>query len=378
MFDVTRAVLNNINQIKYLKNQNKVTYEKVVPNNTMAPYKIEGNKEMIFSLQTSYRKNNLRCFLKNYAIIRGRRFVLISLPAILSASAIAFAFTPSRVNEEDKATKYIEEEKLYKSDEGVLENSKEVYYLNDNAEIFGHRLIEPNVEARLGSASNQIDVKIHDGESCIYGSVSIKDNGEMSVTDIESVTNYFDLDEYRGIDFQSVDEEYYEKLFDRIVDLFKSSGYINPDEKEMLDALVASDKKIIIIKILTYNYEESVDVLLSKTRLPRKIILALCALIYDILSAIFFTYVGNDLKRLKLDKYKNSFGQMYVEHAYEYKSLWEAMLNIKDAFLQAETERIERLYEEIEKNVCESDRKKLLTNYEKKLIQKKRVNIHED
>lgn len=372
MLDTTKTVINNINQFKFLRNIDRVTFKKDADTQTNNVVSEEGSKEKIMELQNNLRVNNLKVFANSYFGLRLYRFFVLTLPAIITAGAIGLLSTPSRVNRNDTATHYTKEESIYKFGEGVATETKDVYDLDAVGDFFGHKLISPEnvyVEDGIG---DKITFKIHDGETCITGSVAISSDGGMTASSAGIVNNYYDVDEYKDVLFQETEEDdKYALLFDRAVAIVRDSGYLSGKNKEILDALTASDKKEIVLSVASYENHGEAEVVLSKTRMPRKVLLIIIAIIYDLILALSYSYRKDEIG---VDILTHENGKLMDENTEYTGSLWYSALKIKEAFLAAEKERILMLSSEIDKNVAPEDRNRLLTGYEKRLIKKANKN----
>lgn len=194
----------------------------------------------------------------------------------------------------------------------------------------------------------------------------------MTATSAGIVNNYYDVDEYKDVLFQETeDDDKYALLFDRAVAIVRDSGYLSGKNKEILDALTASDKKEIIISVASYENHGKAEVILSKTRMPRKVILVIIAIIYDLILIFSYSYRKDEVG---VDILTHENGKLIDENTEYTGSLWYSALKIKEAFLAAEKERILMLSSEIDKNVAPEDRNRLLTGYEKRLIKKANKN----
>lgn len=368
MLDTTKTIINNINQFKFLRNIDRVSLKKDANTQTNNVVSEEGNKDRIMELQTDLRVNNLHVFRESYFALRLYRFFVLTLPALITAGAIGLLSTPSRVNKNDTATHYTKEETLYKFGEGVATQTKEVYDLDWTGDFFGHKIVSPEGVSVEDGVNDKITFKIHDGETCVTGSVNISNDGAMTANSAGVVNNYYDVDEYQDVTFnETEDDEMYALLFDRVVALVKDSGYLNSKNEEILDALTASDKKVIVLSIASYENHGKAEVILSKTRMPRKVMLIIIAAIYDLVLALTYSYRKDEIG---VDVMTHENGKL-IDQSTEYTgSLWFSSLKIKEAFLAAEKERILMLASEIDKNVAPEDRGKLLTGYEKRLVKK--------
>lgn len=370
MLDFTRAVINNINQIKYLKNIDRISLEKELDRDTNVPVKNEGSSKIIKYLEEEVRVNNLKVCFKNYFFVRRTRFVMISLPAFLTALAISTFFTPKRVEEEGKVTECIMEETIYSSKDGLCEKEPmKLYRLGDIATMCSHVIVDSDADEVLDSNAtldNSIDAKIHNGEECVDIQVSLAENGAMSISSANVVSDYFDLNENENLDFHEYEEKEYDNLFDRIVEMLKNSRYLESDDKSILDNLTRDEKREIIIRIVRYNDIKSAKVIFSKTRLPRRVILTLISIIYWVLVGCFyFSY------NLEINDLDNNDGTLSLNpRKRDVENLFYESIKIKEAFMAAEKMRINNLKDAIDSNVAEADREKILTGYEKKLLKK--------
>lgn len=367
MLDTTKAMINSVNRFKYLRNIDRVELVRELPLETNNLVTESGSKEKIEELQDDIRVNNLHVFCSSYFSLRLYRFFVVSLPAFITAASIFLFTTPTRVEKKDTADHYVKQESIYSSVYGFASSTSDVYDLNAAGDFFFHQLADPEIGTVENSATNGISVKIHDGEKCVTGNIRISSNGDMSVTSVGFVDNYIDLDEFKGINFEEAEDEEYTKLFDRLVVLIQNSGNLTKDQKATLDELTASDKKEIILKLVNYEYIGAEEVLLSKTRMPRRVIVAIIAAIYDI---ILIASYKSRKEEIDADILDFEDGILSCTSSEDSGHLFYSSLKMKEAFLAAERERILRLSDEIDKNVAPRDRKKLLTGYERKLVNK--------
>lgn len=368
MLDFTKTVINNLNQIKYLKNIDRITLEKKLDVDTNSPVKLEGSSLRIKELEGENRVNNLKICLKNYFFVRGTRFLMISMPALLTALAISTFFTPKRVERPGKATECTMEETIYSSNDGLCEKEPEKFYkLGDVADIFKHVIVDPKDAKPLKSTASlngSIDVKIHNGEKSVTAEISLGSDGAMSIGGANVVNNYYDTDEYKDLVFREYEENEYNALFDRIVEMLMNSRYLSADGKKVLESLTQDEKREIILHIVKYDDIKPAEVIFSKTRLPRRIILTLISIIYWAVIGIF--YYNNGLRVYDLENNDGKLCESACKRDAE--NLFYEALKVKEAFMAAERDRISNLKEEIDKNVANSDRNKILTRYERKLL----------
>lgn len=374
MLSTLKALINNYNQKTYLKNRNNINLERIDKDRESCNNIVntEGSLEGIDKLEKDARIHNLNVFTSNYGSIRKYRFRYVSLPAIL-VSALLYAFTlPSKVEYEGSATKYNKETTVYSLSDGVYEYNEDVCTLGELADFFNCSLVSPEVitvDEAISDPQNKIRLKMHDYERAIDASINWKSDGNLEYSSFSSVLDYLDTEEFEDINFESLDDENeFLKLFDRIVNTLKNSGYVNSKGKELIDSLSESEIKEIFITITKYENPEEISVILSRSVLPDKICFALVVLLYCVY--VIYIYYSKK-KHYSVYDYNVKDGYLYQENNKRVPgNLFYEALKVKEAFKMAERERILALWEEIKDNVAVVDRGKMLTNYEKKLIKK--------
>lgn len=374
MLSTLKALINNYNQKTYLKNRNNINLERIDKDRESCNNIVntEGSLVGIDKLEKDARIHNLDVFTSNYGSIRKYRFRHVSLPAIL-VSALLYAFTlPSKVEYEGSATKYNKETTVYSLSDGVYEYNEDVCTLGELADFFNCSLVSPEgitVDEAISDPQNKIRLKMHDYERAINASINWKSDGDLEYSSFSSVLDYLDTKEFEDINFGSLDDESeFLKLFDRIVNTLKNSGYINSKGKELIDSLSESEIKEIFITITKYENPEEISVILSRSVLPDKICFALVVLLYCVY--VIYIYYSKK-KHYSVYDYNVKDGYLYQENNKRVPgNLFYEALKVKEAFKTAERERILFLWEEIKNNVAVVDRGKMLTNYEKKLIKK--------
>lgn len=374
MLSTLKALINNYNQKTYLKNRNNINLERIDKDRESCNNIVntEGSLVGIDKLEKDARIHNLDVFTSNYGSIRKYRFRYVSLPAIL-VSALLYAFTlPSKVEYEGSATKYNKETTVYSLSDGVYEYNEDVCTLGELADFFNCSLVSPEgitVDEAISDPQNKIRLKMHDYERAINASINWKSDGDLEYSSFSSVLDYLDTKEFEDINFGSLDDESeFLKLFDRIVNTLKNSGYINSKGKELIDSLSESEIKEIFITITKYENPEEISVILSRSVLPDKICFALVVLLYCVY--VIYIYYSKK-KHYSVYDYNVKDGYLYQENNKRVPgNLFYEALKVKEAFKTAERERILFLWEEIKNNVAVVDRGKMLTNYEKKLIKK--------
>lgn len=373
MLSTLKTLINSYNQKTYLKNRNGIKLEKLDTGKEDCKNIVhtKGSLEEIDKLEKDARIHNLNVFISNYFSIRKYRFRYVSLPAVLVSAAI-YAFTlPSKIELDGSVTKYNKETTIYSLSDGVYECSEQTCALGEIADFFNCAVVSPegiNVED-VTDPQNKITLKMHDYERAINASINWKSDGNLEYSSFSSVLDYLDTEEFEDINFGSLDDESeFLKLFDRIVNTLKNSGYINSKSKDLIDSLSESEKKEIFITITKYDNPEEVNARLSRSILPDKICFAMIVLLYCVY--VFYFYYSKK-KHYSVYDYNVNEGYLYQKNNRRVpENLFYEAIKVKEAFKMAEKERILLLWEEIKNNVANEDRGKILTKYEKKLIKK--------
>lgn len=374
MLSTLKTLINSYNQKPYLKNRNGIKLEKLDTGKEDCKNIVhtKGSLEGIDKLEKNARIHNLNVFTSNYRSIRKYRFRYVSLPAIL-VSAVIYAFTlPSKVEFDGTVTKYDKETTVFSLSDGVYENNEETCTIGELADLFNCDVVSPaglTIDGSTNDPQNKISLKMHDYERAINASINWKSDGNLEYSSFSSVLDYLDTGEFDDINFGSLDDESeFIKLFDRIVNTLKNSGYINSKGKDLIDSLSESEKKEIFITITKYENPEKINAVLSRSILPDKICFALVAALYCVY--VIYVYYSKK-KHYSVYDYNVKDGYLYqVNNKRVPANLFYEALKVKEAFKTAEKERILTLWDEIKNNVAVVDRGKMLTNYEKKLIKK--------
>ena len=367
MFRLSKAILNNLNQMKFLKNINNLELKSSSTDSTETKDMI--NKEEyslsnIISLETTNREANLRIFAKYYSRIRLQRFVLVSLPAILGAATMAVSFLPNRYDDKGTGKVFDGNHKLYHSELGKTEYT-EGYYLRGDIDTFTARHVaqSENREETRVYRSDKLYFKMYDNENAISVDFNMADNGELYLKKVLT-KDFIDTTDYKQYDFSNMDSEY-DSLVNRILEILRASDDLSEEEKNILNTLSEQEVKVIVTEVIKYTDLEEVDLMKSKTRKPFKVFLFIDLFVYILIEICLlrsrgtgsFYELHNDNGTLKTSLYRKDINVIY------------GPLKFKEEFLAAERDRINRIKEEIEKNVniFDVNATPILTRYEKKL-----------
>ena len=370
MFRLSKAILNNLNQIKYIKNINNLELKTSSTDSTETKDMIDKEEyslSRIISLETIDRETNLRIFTRYYSRLRLKRFVLISLPAIIGAATMAVSFLPDRYDSKGTGKVFDGNHKLYHSEFGETEYT-EGYYLRGDLDTFTARHVaqSENREETKVYRSDKLYFKMYDDVNSISVDFTMSDNGELYVKKVLT-KDFLDTTDYKQYDFSNMDAEF-DSLVNRILEILRTSDNLSDEEKNVLNTLSKEEVKVIVTEVIKYTDLEEVELMKSKSRKPLKVFLFIDLFIYILVEICLLRSKGI-----------GSLYEIYNEDGILRTSLYRKDLNIfygplkfKEEFLAAERDRINKIKEEIEKNVniFDVNATPILTNYEKKLKQK--------
>ena len=373
MFRFTRTLLNNINQLKYLKNINLIelkTNRSTTDTETkdLSEQKKNYSIDELVHLETEVRVSNLKVFAEVYTKLRVKRFFTISLPAVLTAITIGTFCTPTRHDEVANVDVCKGTFKLYNSELGEAEYTKDYYQLEHDESIFTTRISEDNekqLDVISKTTENTITFKMYDDIDSIFAKFTIDSDGKMSLYEI-SFDDIFDINDYESYEFKKLDDNYMD-LTNRIIKALNASDEVDDEEKEILNNLSESDKKVIITEVNKYVKIGEEELIVSKTNVAKKIILAFITALYIFIEATAIADEEEKVFSCYINKLKNHYGMLYGRE--EDVGLIFGPVSCREEFVAAERERINRIKKELYENTICSDpnRSPILTRYERKL-----------
>lgn len=363
MLSTTKAIINSLNQFKYLRNINRVRLRET---NIDSNYKNSSfSLKNIEKLENEVRVDNLRVFIRNYTKLRLKRFWFVSFPALLTASSIIAFSPPSKLPTRDKLPTYNHEMTDYNSNYGVRKVSEPVYVTDEGFK--NYTLKDDNKGIKEGDVKDNIVFQMSNNDNYLVANLNISKGDMLSVSDV-TVGDHFDFTEYNESEYTYDESDNFDLLYDKIVKMINEYVYLNDEEKEVLNKLSESDKKNVVIEVSKYVDlgETSLDVYKPKTVLKGVLIclLAINALINGLYLSDHKEVLSN-FKELKHD----GEGHLFEYGKRKTNIIYES-IRYKEAFLAAERERLKMLEDEVEKNINFSDRQKLFTRYEAKLLAK--------
>ncbi|MCI8794080.1 MAG: hypothetical protein HFI73_01755 [Bacilli bacterium] len=417
MFSAAKGFLNNLNQIKYIKNIDRVEMAKIPnPDDNLEcnsePFK-DGSKEKIEYLQNDLRIDNLQIFSYSYFRLLWRRTWLFATPAVLASLLLGTAVSPQLSKKKDLPT-YSVESTIYNSNFGESKKQEEVIHTN------GYNIVDEGINGDESSLSDEVVLKVYDDYNYFTADFYLGEEGKLTFKSGDTSMHH-DFTDYESMPFTDCDDKYV-SLFDKLVALIQESDSLPAEKIDVLTKLTEEEKKTIIIDVVRYVYLGDTEVLVEKSKFGPSIVLfvLLCvSILVDVLYIVsnfgdcpqvfsrdelednpkdipqtskdntedeLDDEVKEDTQNSKEDTEENSANPVGKYNVFPILSYKDGALNIdalaevnmifqtiryKEEFLAAERERILLLWDEICENIAEQDREKLLTKYEKKLIKEK-------
>ena len=366
MFKVLKAVLNNLNEKKYLKSLNNLEFKENVieDNNSNNPVQVVDKNHVISELETLQdvmRHDNLQIYATNMLRARGKQFLIVTLPAVLTLSTALLWFLPANRVKSEKLDTYSRVETVICDNRQIEIEDPNLYY----STFLGRNFVDEEKAKDLPTSTNKrIELYITSELNGFLAKLNIGSDGRLSISDIDSGT-YLNLNDYDFSDAKELDSKY-SNLFDTVIDLMLESGYITDEQKEELKTLSESDKKEIVATIIEYNDLGKTNVDVYKSNWFWRIALTIITGIYIwILGYIrkedgpWNSYVlTNDNGDLVESEYKQEIGLFHLGTKY------------KEAFLAAEKNRIQEIEKIVDTYLTPESKDIIFTGHEKRLLLK--------
>lgn len=365
MLETTKCVLNSLNQVKYLRNRDRVHMSMMEcdSGNCNNVRTISGKMDKIDELQTKNRVNNLRVFSRNYRKLRWRRFWFISLPAILTALTVGSFLPPKRIPVRKDIPAYERTVTYYNSLYGET-TSTEVGYVIDK-DLSSYQLPQGETEFSNKNVKDSVRLQIYNDDDYLNANVNISSNDLLNVTQVYTGDHY-DFTDYDEMTFTD-DAKKYDALYDKLVQIIKESELISEENLAVLDKLTEDEKKTVVIEVEKYVSLGNVNIKATKSKTFMRIVLIVMLIISLVIDWLYYDDKKLDTFSFKTLNHGN--GELY-ECSKEIVNLFYESLKYKEAYLAAERERLLLLDEEIKRNVSVPDQDRLTTKYEKKIIKK--------
>lgn len=366
MLSTTKAILNACNKYKFLKNINRVKLQKEDLSNedSNAVTYVKGSSAKMRKYKEQDNISNLNVFFSDYWSLRAYRFAFVTFPAFLIIGTGLSWLSPPKTEEKEVVPKYTCEKTVYDSEKGVNISNLEFY---DFELLDGDEIISPENITIASSMCDKIEVKLYDDDTCIDMDVSITEQNSFLFNACSVINNYFEIATEDLVYSENFDEEYFTKIFDKVVDYV---GEVNDNEtidKETLKSVLASEKKNIIMSIYRFDDPTDAEIVVSKELMTRRVLFSLFTCLYLVLVIVWY-YLRKD--KFSVNEYKVKDGELIFDYGRVPENLFYEAIRLKSIYQRAEIERILHFMNEIEENVAPDDRSLLLNNYEKKLIKK--------
>lgn len=364
MFDLSKAIINNLNQAKYLKNIKRVS-AKEIDNGRAYKAPVQSSNPSIKSikelenLQSTIRVKNLKYFASSYAYLKFQRFFAITLPAMLTAVTIGLGCAPSRV-EDGTVSTYKVTDTIYHSELGQTESEYTGYVRGDGHKFLQNKVIENDNFKELTSTSSKLYFKIYNESETFTATFDLGSEGKI-IYSSSDVYNHIDLSNYEDIIFNELENDY-SVIYDQVVDMVLNNNSISKSRRETLEALTDDEKKTIVIEIIQYINQGKKDVPMTKSHKTTMIIMIIVTLIYLLVDAInVFVYEHIPGTTWDISNYNGGLEQTKDKVK---KGAFFGTIKLKEEFLAAERDRIKLIRKEIEDNLEDGAVAKLLTKYE--------------
>ena len=366
MFRLTKAILNNVNDKPFENNMTETSLVKDFKNKNLSKEEVASLKK-IYNLEMEARTDNLLIFAKHFSYVLLNRFFLVTLPAIISVATIKTAALPNKEVEPRMIEKHTGVHSLYNPDEGVREFSRT--YL----EQYQVRYYDVDEEVKIlpHDIDKQIMIQIFDDEENSFSAkFVVYSSGNFQY---KLPTRYDDIytEKYDKCEITDSGNNF-DELYNKIMKLIDEDNIISKKSRATLNKLTETEKRTILMEVIDYNsFIEEIEGAKTKSNIPKKVYYFALTSLYI---ALAYRYLKE--KEFKEKRIYNDNGELKYEDEMKRFSLLYGPLKVRNAFIQAEADRIEQIKEEITFNItlgnCTEEDYAILTDYEKELKYKKR------
>lgn len=369
MLKTLKGLLNNLMQNTYLTNRgNLILYDNSGRMSQEKPANCKDYKTINY-LSEKARNNNLKVYIKTKSIISFKKLVLYIMPSILTGSiGFTLCTSPTKDKEVDVYTKHI----IEFDEENILrEETDDTLYYKSAEEVLKEGYEELDLNALKGNATFFIGEGV-DGIQ-IYFDIDEKDSWEYTYAYKEI---FFPLENSKELGKIT---ENYEKLLRGAIEIFCNEADVQSTYKDFAKSKLDNDLKDIRVLIELYDFFEMQTLPVKVNHFWR--LFTLISLL-TLNSFIFIVIkepktIEKHGERIPNEDYMPCSKIKVLKHIKERLLLDEDLEHAihifyadkqADAeFLQAEQERIMKIYDLLYQNDASYD---ILTSYEKKLIKK--------
>lgn len=350
---------NNKDETVYITGRNRVHINEkedtMLPSTTNEPISTELDESML-----EIRRNNLVVYKKAMKSLNLSKFVLYSLPAIITAGNILLWTIPGKVPKTITAPKYTKTITTLSNDGTCSQEVLDNYYNNS---FFGYNFVDKN-NVNFDSSQSKVEYIAYNSENGVKLSFDLNDE-KLNYRESSSGL-YTDI----GYNGEVNDKIYnvYSSLFDDILDYVVSNNVTGKTND--LKKITADEKAKIIIEITEYMYQGDEKVQVYDKHWFLRILFGLAAFIY----VIVYDTEKHSWKSCPTLKYNKRDGRLYFDHDEE-EELKNLELKYQEIFIEAERIRLSTAYKDFMKVSDESHISQVFTPYEiEKVLNKKPKN----
>lgn len=362
----TKFLINNISEKRYLKNINRVNFNRknTGSNNILDDEQIKERMNEINRYQTEYRHRNLTTLKSYMSELRAIQFFGILLPASLIGATIGNFLLPYKRIKTKEYEAYQKESTVLSEEEGQITNLVDKYYYNTNYLLFDPIFLDSEHNTYAYSLPNDLEYRISNGIDMAIANFELGKKGKLIFNNVE-IGKYIDESDYDFSKSTDIDSKY-KNLFDDVYELIKSEGNLDENQLEALEKIYNSeDKKIIIEIIKTVNIGDK-KVEIVKTRLFSRMLLLFIIAMYISMEIIIY-------KKLNFNEgydINYSDGLLSITAGKSITDKYDFLrqsIKYKEAFIRAEVDRISRAIDLANEYIEEQDREEIFTPFERKL-----------
>lgn len=356
MFATLKAVINNLNETKYIANRDEIEFkelEEVDANNKLV---ISNDKIIreLNNLQIDARHNNLKLFVTNFFKARLKQFFIYTTPALMIASNIFLALAGK-----DTKTESLDAYKLKEtimSDEGAITiESDDTYY-----EVLVDREYVNSSDHNINSAHDDLDVWIFGQNESICADFSIDSSGKLSVAQA-NMDVYVDITDYDMSDATELTEKQ-ERLIKEALTSISESSYLNSEEQQRVKELIEDESVDFLAIYKDYEYLGELDVETNKSGFGRGV-----WFLVSILYIAVLLWIRKETGPFTSHELFNEDGVLRESRTDDDLGIIYLAMKYKEIFKKAEEDRVKRIKKLGYSNCNAFSFDKTLTNYEKKI-----------
>lgn len=357
-----KTIINNLNSLKYLRNINRVRPMDISASSTSNnPVTKPASLDEIIRVEEDIRHENLKVFATNYGPAAFRRFIVVTLPALLGAATIASFIAPTHHEKQKNYKMYNVETTTLSSEYGQNVTTEKYYHAFDERKIID----KPELKYLSNTSYDKVNFRIYDGTKSIVANINMNDDGSLSVNNVVA-EDVIDMSGIEDKEFEEINPKY-AQLFDDIIEIVKGSSYLSKSEEEELNRLTSLEKSKIIVEIIRKTELGKEPVIINASRVGIRVILAIILGFYLIMEWVIISDMGGFDENEPISVDDN--GRL-AETGHEDFGFFFGPTKYREVFMRAERERIISAWELAKENISPEDQYKIFTHFEKKIIKR--------